>query len=321
MIEDPSYQPEAESETEADTVTNTHVEAVDENVDRDDTGVVTEVNAPDPSLEAHEGAEIIAFPNHEHAKPQLPGMVPFTGEVHVRPVDGPLSERIFHQLPEDMTDKHVPVPEAEQTMVSGAASWRVRILGTVKRLTARLPERPSWLHLCACAGLALAVGVGVGLSFDGEDQAAVAAASLCDVELTSTPSGATVATGAGTLGQTPFLAKVPCQKTTFSFSKARHQKATAIAAPAVGQIARVHTKLVRPVHKVTIESTPAGAEVRINGKVVGTTPLTANVDGFTRNRIEVRKAGFKMWSKKSTSKRDGSTIQAVLRKKRSGKRR
>jgi hypothetical protein len=43
---------------------------------------------------------------------------------------------------------------------------------------------------------------------------------------------------------------------------------------------------------VTVESSPAGAEVRLNGRVVGTTPVTVPFRHYGVYRVELRKAGF-----------------------------
>jgi hypothetical protein len=46
--------------------------------------------------------------------------------------------------------------------------------------------------------------------------------------------------------------------------------------------------------KLTVGSTPSGADVFLNNRPVGRTPLTlANVDPFVDTRIEVRQRGHK----------------------------
>ncbi len=58
--------------------------------------------------------------------------------------------------------------------------------------------------------------------------------------------------------------------------------ALTVLASTVGCIART----------LTVESAPAGAEVRLNGRLVGTTPVTVPFRHYGVYRVELRKAGF-----------------------------
>ena len=69
------------------------------------------------------------------------------------------------------------------------------------------------------------------------------------------------------------------------------QRRAAAAPPLVAAIAvAVATGCIA--RTVTVESTPPGAEVRLNGQSVGRTPVTVPFRHYGVYRVEVRKSGF-----------------------------
>lgn len=57
-------------------------------------------------------------------------------------------------------------------------------------------------------------------------------------------------------------------------------------------------------HKLTIYSAPKGAEVFVNNKVIGKTPLARNVPTGSSFKIQIRYPGYKDWEKNLTMTRD-----------------
>lgn len=64
-------------------------------------------------------------------------------------------------------------------------------------------------------------------------------------------------------------------------------------------------------HQLKIYSSPSGAEVTINGKVMGKTPLTGNVPHASKLNIVVRREGYAEWQQSLTMEND-SQLNAEL---------
>ena len=78
------------------------------------------------------------------------------------------------------------------------------------------------------------------------------------------------------------------------------KRRTASPAPPSGPDLRAATPLIVAAlsiagciaRAVTVESTPPGAEVRLNGRAAGTTPVTVPFRHYGVYRVELRKSGF-----------------------------
>ncbi|RIK53072.1 hypothetical protein DCC62_32580 [candidate division KSB1 bacterium] len=64
-------------------------------------------------------------------------------------------------------------------------------------------------------------------------------------------------------------------------------------------------------HQLKIYSSPSGAEVIINGKVMGKTPLTGNVPHASKLKIVIRREGYAEWQQSLTMEND-SQLNAEL---------
>jgi hypothetical protein len=73
----------------------------------------------------------------------------------------------------------------------------------------------------------------------------------------------------------------------------------------------VALKLERPRATLEVESSPAGAEVKVRGKRSGQTPLHLELAAFKSYEIEVVQSG-KTWKKKIYLKPPSATLVATL---------
>jgi hypothetical protein len=135
----------------------------------------------------------------------------------------------------------------------------------------------------------------------------------CRARITSRPSGATVMIGDRRLGTTPLdSGEVPCQGTSFTLSRPRYSTATA-ALPAGENPAALLVKLSRPPAELALSSSPANAQLRVNGAAAGKAPLTFPVSRYERVRIEATLPGHRKWEKSVYVTAAATKIEAVLK--------
>lgn len=73
-------------------------------------------------------------------------------------------------------------------------------------------------------------------------------------------------------------------------------------------------------HKLTINSAPKGAEVLVDNKVIGKTPLSRNVPTGSSFKIRVKYPGYKDWEKNLTMTRDEDLNVEMVAKTKSSSR-
>ena len=71
-------------------------------------------------------------------------------------------------------------------------------------------------------------------------------------------------------------------------------------------------QLRRPKATLVVTSSPAGAEVRINGAKQGKTPLSIAVQAYEGYNVEVAGAGGRAWKKRVYVKTPSTNVQAML---------
>jgi hypothetical protein len=81
-----------------------------------------------------------------------------------------------------------------------------------------------------------------------------------------------------------------------SLAKLRGTEVPEASAPPEQSNAPVAATVAVPQAAISIDSTPAGADIEIDGAFVGNTPSTVNVDPGS-HKVAVKKTGFNDWSK------------------------
>jgi hypothetical protein len=112
-------------------------------------------------------------------------------------------------------------------------------------------------------------------------------------------------------GTSPALVDIPCRPATVELRHPRYNDAVRRIAPEPG-VTNVDIKLVRPVVTMKILSRPLGATVRVNGKEVGRTPVTASVNAFERGTIIWTHSGGATKTLQIYPQTDGAVVTATL---------
>ena len=100
-----------------------------------------------------------------------------------------------------------------------------------------------------------------------------------------------------------------CAAITGHWAEHAEQLKIAPAPTASAQVATVGATVDKP--KVSVLSTPTGADIEINGNFVGNTPSTIEVDPG-RNEVKISKKGFATWSRTLAVKGGTITVNAEL---------
>lgn len=142
------------------------------------------------------------------------------------------------------------------------------------------------------------------------------AKSMCLVSVTSKPRKAVVSLEEKRLGVTPFQTKLPCGKAVLTFERERYQTLERRVTLGEGKLSSVIVEMQRPPVLLKISSTPTGARVVIDGKVVGTTPMEHSIPGHVRTLLEVRKSGYRRFTKRLNPQPPEASIDVRLRRRR-----
>jgi hypothetical protein len=135
---------------------------------------------------------------------------------------------------------------------------------------------------------------------------------LCRARITSRPSGAAVMLGERRLGSTPLeTGELPCAG-TFTLLRPRYSPATATLPENASSPAAVFVKLNRPAAELTLTSTPANAQFRVNRNVVGQAPQSVSVQRYEKIRIEATLSGHRKWQKTVYVTAASTPINATL---------
>jgi eukaryotic-like serine/threonine-protein kinase len=134
--------------------------------------------------------------------------------------------------------------------------------------------------------------------------------------VTSEPSGAEV-----TLDGVPTSAKTPAvlenvflnRPHELTLAAAGRRPATIAIEPRLGKLVQqAHATLPSAIGAITVESTPPGAEVRIDDRRVGTTPMRMEVDLGVRHRIDLTLRGHEIDQFVVLPETDGTRFSRLL---------
>ena len=138
------------------------------------------------------------------------------------------------------------------------------------------------------------------------------------VLVTSDPPGATVTVdGAPASGPTPVLVEGLRLGESHAITLAAPDRRTTTVelAPERRAYRKVHAQLELALVSVRLESVPAGAEVRLDGKTIGTTPLTIPaLRADERRRVDLALAGHELDQFVLMPERDGTHVSRTLAK-------
>jgi hypothetical protein len=124
----------------------------------------------------------------------------------------------------------------------------------------------------------------------------------CRFTIATTPAGSSVRIDNQPMGPSPLTIDATCEKHKIEVSHARYRSLTRWVTLAADKPQQLDVSLPRPVHAVTVASSPPGAELSINGHRAGTTPTVVQMIGFATVNLTFTKPGFKSVTKKVYSK-------------------
>jgi hypothetical protein len=137
----------------------------------------------------------------------------------------------------------------------------------------------------------------------------------CKLVITTTPDEATVRAGDVNLGKTPIDAELACGELEVKISKRQYSTAVEKLSLSAGQATKLAVELERPTYKLSVQSIPRGAAIKVNGTDSGTTPKTVELPGFEEAEIELSRRGYKVYKTTVTPKRRRTVLKPRLRRR------
>ncbi len=140
---------------------------------------------------------------------------------------------------------------------------------------------------------------------DGEAAAGgtpVVGSGPCRFTVATTPAGAVVRLDDQPMGPSPITIEGSCDKHKVDVAHVRYQSVTRWVTPSADKPQELDISLPRPIHAVTVTSSPPGAELSIDGHRAGTTPTVVQMTGFATVNLTFAKPGFQPVTRKVYSK-------------------
>jgi len=125
----------------------------------------------------------------------------------------------------------------------------------------------------------------------------------CRFTVATTPAGSVVRFDDQAMGRSPITILGSCDRHKVDVSHARYQGVTrSVTLTADKPQQELDISLPRPIHAVTVTSFPPGAELSIDGRRAGTTPMVVQMTGFATVQLTLTKPGFQTVTKKVYSR-------------------
>jgi hypothetical protein len=124
----------------------------------------------------------------------------------------------------------------------------------------------------------------------------------CRFTVATTPAGAGVRLDDQPMGPSPITIEGSCDKHKVDVAHVRYQSVTRWVTLSADKPQELAISLPRPIHAVTVTSSPPGAELSIDGHRAGTTPAVIQVAGFVTVNLTFTKPGFQTATRKVYSK-------------------
>jgi PEGA domain len=143
--------------------------------------------------------------------------------------------------------------------------------------------------------------------------AGVAAPATCNVDVTTSPSGAELSIDKTVVGTAPTTLQLPCGVATKILAKKDKWGSATKAFTASATATKLTIKIPPPLFQLKVTSIPSGATITIAGKVVGITPTTIKVPAFAGSTITLTKDSYAPDTQKVTAKQNNATHMVTLK--------
>ncbi|MEO8845088.1 MAG: PEGA domain-containing protein [Kofleriaceae bacterium] len=252
-----------------------------------------------------------------------PVFAPFTPAPPPRPAASDLFPAFAPHV-QDPTDSIKDKTKRRVVMLAIAAA--VAVIATMIVISFTGGKKPHADHARGGSGSAVAIAVtAVDAAIVVPDQgsaqevttvdAGVAAPKVCNVEVTTNPSGADISLDKTTvLGTSPATIQVPCGAETKIYVKKAKFGSAVRAFTATADAAKVAIRIAAPVFQVKVTSSPSGATITIAGKVVGITPTSIRVTAYASTTITLTKDNYVPDSQKIAPRQNSAAHHVVLKR-------
>lgn len=143
----------------------------------------------------------------------------------------------------------------------------------------------------------------------------VAAATECEVAVSSAPQGAEIVLGKDVLGTTPATLKLPCGvEARLTVRKQRFVSVQRLVTPKSEGQKPVRIALAKVMFTVKVSSSPAGANIFLGSKSLGITPAAIKLPAFELSTLKISKDGYVPDLQKITPKTNNLSISSALKK-------
>lgn len=136
----------------------------------------------------------------------------------------------------------------------------------------------------------------------------------CRFIVATTPAGAVVRMDEQPMGPSPITIQGSCDKHKVDVAHVRYQSVTRWVTLSADKSQELDISLPRPIHAVSVTSSPPGAELSIDGRRAGTTPTVIQVAGFAIVNLTFTKPGFQTVTRKVYSKVAQDRVSVKLAK-------
>jgi hypothetical protein len=137
--------------------------------------------------------------------------------------------------------------------------------------------------------------------------------AACRLQVVTRPDGAQVLLAGRELGTTPLEQEVPCGEAEVDIRRPRYVDVHRSVHLNPESPATLDVHLTRPTYHIRVLVRPGNASVTINGRTVGTSPLTTQVQGYEQASIRIVKPGYQTWSKRVYASKDLTVLKVALK--------
>jgi hypothetical protein len=263
------------------------------------------------------------MPNSSAVFPALPPRIDIT--------DGNTS--FFHESGEtphyaaDPTDS-IAVKRRRRTMMLVIAAAGLAVIATVVVILSTGGTRTKTAehhHAATGSGSAALVATGSGsaqISVGSAHvetpsppvDAAPPAPQVCNVDITTSPTGAELSLEDKTvLGTSPATVPLPCGVETKIYAKKVRYGSTAKTFTASADNTKLALRIAAPMFQIKVTSVPTGATIMIGNRVVGITPTTVKVQAFGSTTITLSKDGYTSDIEKIAPRANNAAHHVILK--------
>jgi hypothetical protein len=141
----------------------------------------------------------------------------------------------------------------------------------------------------------------------------IVAPTKCRLRVATAPADAVVLIDGREYGPSPVDEQVPCGSLLVAARRARYVDATKRVELSVGATDSVELHLLRPMHRLRVLVRPGKANVVVNGRSAGTSPVSITVPGFERAVVTVSKPGYQSLTSRVYVSQPNTDLKLALR--------